>query len=459
MDNGEFIGNENTNVVENSELSLSLTEKECPYIPEPEKNNNEKNNNEENNKKTIYIGEYEYDITHFKHPGGNVIYYMTQGQDATNAFEEFHNRSKKAKSVLQSLPKKKIEILNTGVIDRDRAILEDFKAFRQSLEKRGFFTPSLPHVIYRIFELVCIYAFAVKMIQINIYVSILLFGLFGGRCGWIQHEGGHNSLTGNIRVDKWIQNIFIGFGLLTDGSMWNSMHNKHHATPQKIDHDMDLDTAPLVAFYTDAVYKYRNNFAVRMWLKYQSYSFLPITSGMFVMLFWILYLHPRKIIRDKNVVQGSIVLFAHLSRILLFMQLGNVSLSTALFYHFLTFYLSGIYLFGQFSLSHTFTPVIQNDENPSWVHYAIEHSVDIEPQNPIISWIMGYLNCQVIHHLFPSMPQYRGPEVSLELQEFCNKWGIKYTIMGYFDAWYCMLKNLNDIGNNIDIDIDKNKLE
>ena len=31
---------------------------------------------------------------------------------------------------------------------------------------------------------------------------------------------------------------------------------------------------------------------------------------------------------------------------------------------------------------------------------------------------MGYLNCQVIHHLFPSMPQYHGPKVSEELKIF-----------------------------------------
>jgi fatty acid desaturase len=435
---------DNCEVVEVVE-EIILSEHEEPL------RNEEPQKDTDNNKKLICIGEYEYDITHFKHPGGNVIYYMTNGQDATNAFEEFHYRSKKAKSVLQSLPKKRIENFRNNttdtVINRDIAILEDFKVFRQSLELRGFFRPSIPHVICRIIELVCIYAFAVKMIQVNIYISIILFGLFGGRCGWIQHEGGHNSLTGNIKIDKWIQNIFIGFGLLTDGSMWNSMHNKHHATPQKIDHDMDLDTAPLVAFYSDAVYKYKNNFIVRKWLQYQSYSFLPITSGFMVMLFWILYLHPRKIIRDKNFVQAGIVSFAHLSRIGLFMRFGNVSFSMALFYHFLSVYLSGIYLFGQFSLSHTFTPVVQNDENPSWVHYAIEHSVDIEPQNPIVSWVMGYLNCQVIHHLFPSMPQYRGPQVSLELQEFCDKWGIKYTIMNYVDAWHCMFKNLDDIGN------------
>jgi fatty acid desaturase len=31
--------------------------------------------------------------------------------------------------------------------------------------------------------------------------------------------------------------------------MWNNMHNRHHATPQKIGQDMDIDTVPLVAFY------------------------------------------------------------------------------------------------------------------------------------------------------------------------------------------------------------------
>jgi fatty acid desaturase len=33
-----------------------------------------------------------------------------------------------------------------------------------------------------------------------------------------------------------------------------------------------------------------------------------------------------------------------------------------------------------------------------------------------VDWVMGYLNYQVIHHMFPAMPQYRGPAVSKELQ-------------------------------------------
>jgi len=408
--------------------------------------------------KFIIINGYSYDIINFKHPGGNVINFMTQGQDATNAFEEFHYRSKKANIILESLPHTLIDTqiisdnitINTNL---DIDILKDFKIFRKSLESRGFFKPSYSHVFYRIFELVLIYAISVYMIPYNIYISIALFGLFGGRCGWLQHEGGHNSLTGNIKIDKCIQNIFVGFGLLTDGSMWNNMHNRHHATPQKIGQDMDIDTMPFVAFYDRALAKFsKNNIYIsvtKCWLKYQMYTFIPVTSGVFVMLFWILYLHPRKIIRDKNISQALIVLFGHVSRVYIFMQMAKTNIYYALLYHFLTLWVSGIYLFGHFSLSHTFTPVVEKDDNPTWVRYGIEHTVDIVPQNSMVCWIMGYLNCQVIHHLFPSMPQYYGPKVSEELKIFCKKWNIKYNIYGYFESWYYMLGNLFTVGKKI----------
>ena len=89
-------------------------------------------------KRTIIIENNEYDITNFNHPGGSVINYMTQGQDATQAFNEFHYRSKKAKTVLQSLPKVSIKSPET----EDKEMLEDFSKFRNSLIERGFFKPN-----------------------------------------------------------------------------------------------------------------------------------------------------------------------------------------------------------------------------------------------------------------------------------------------------------------------------
>jgi len=76
---------------------------------------------------------------------------MTEGQDATMSFYEFHRRSKKATLILKSLPtiNNKVAIDNIG----DKEMLDDFIKFRTSLETRGFFQPNYLHVSLRVFEL------------------------------------------------------------------------------------------------------------------------------------------------------------------------------------------------------------------------------------------------------------------------------------------------------------------
>ena len=249
-----------------------------------------------------------------------------------------------------------------------------------------------------------------------------------------------------MKTDKLIQEFFVGFGLHTSGVMWNNMHNKHHATPQKSKYDIDLDTTPLVAFYDTAVENNRRKAFSKTWLKYQMYTFLPITSGMFVPLLWLLYLHPREVFKARKWRQFGFMVLGNIAPILLFMYCGGYTPLKSTLYAATTLWLANMYLFGHFSLSHTTTEVIPDNADPSWVRYAIEHSVDISVGNPIVDWIMGYLNYQVVHHLFPSMPQYRGPEVSRELVAFCDKHGIVYKRIGYFRAWYEMFANLNRVG-------------
>jgi fatty acid desaturase len=44
------------------------------------------------------------------------------------------------------------------------------------------------------------------------------------------------------------QVVLYGTGCGMSAAFWRNQHNKHHATPQKVDHDVDLDTLPLVLF-------------------------------------------------------------------------------------------------------------------------------------------------------------------------------------------------------------------
>lgn len=259
------------------------------------------------------------------------------GADATEAFEEFHFRSTKAHKVLASLPSRKAPPLpESGLYagsKSDAKVLANFAAFRADLVREGFFERSLLHLAYRLAELAAIFVLGLYLFSLGtplaLGLAVLTHGLFGARCGWLQHEGGHTSLTGNLWLDKRLQAVTIGFGLGACANMWNSMHFKHHATPQKVGHDMDLDTTPLAAFFPTAVEANRARGFSRLWARFQAWTFLPVTSGVFVMGFWLLYLHPREVLRKRLWEQGAWMASSHLVRAALIQQLVGCSALTA----------------------------------------------------------------------------------------------------------------------------------
>merc|ERR1719387_1543801 len=106
------------------------------------------------------------------------------------------------------------------------------------------------------------------------YSGIMLMGVGQGRCGWYMHEGGHGSLTGNMKIDKRIQEFFYGVGCGMSAAWWRSQHNKHHAAPQKMQHDVDLDTLPLLAFNARISAKVKNP-VLKAWLRLQAVMFFP----------------------------------------------------------------------------------------------------------------------------------------------------------------------------------------
>jgi fatty acid desaturase len=109
-----------------------------------------------------------------------------------------------------------------------------------------------------------------------------------------------------------------------------------------------------------------------------------------------------------------------------------------------------VYLFGHFSLSHTYTGVIPEDKHLLWVEYALDHTVNISTKSALVTWIMGYLNFQIEHHLFPSMPQYKNGVAAPYVRRFCEKWStdLKYVEHSYIEAWWLMLSNLNQVGKH-----------
>ena len=101
-----------------------------------------------------------YDVSNMKHPGGSVIkFYSGNGIDATQAFNNFHLRSKKAKAMLKALPNRPAPKVNvTEKIKGQNALLDDFNKLQEELVQEGFFKPAPLHVAYRVIELLVMHA-------------------------------------------------------------------------------------------------------------------------------------------------------------------------------------------------------------------------------------------------------------------------------------------------------------
>lgn len=162
-------------------------------------------------KKEVLIDGTLYDVTDMKHPGGSVItFYSKGGIDATQAFNNFHLRSKKAQAWLKSLKSRPAEKSKEALPGQD-ALLKDFDELQVQLEKEGFFKPSPAHTFYRVAEVVVMHLVGGFLLlgypdsYVTMTLGLLLLGLASGRCGWLMHEGGHYSLTGQIAVDKMLQ--------------------------------------------------------------------------------------------------------------------------------------------------------------------------------------------------------------------------------------------------------------
>mmetsp|Transcript_22828 Transcript_22828/g.58115 ORF Transcript_22828/g.58115 Transcript_22828/m.58115 type:complete len:429 (-) Transcript_22828:551-1837(-) len=400
----------------------------------------------------VQIGDSEYDVSGMwkKHPGGSVIssYF---GQDATDAFSQFHMNMPKADKWLKTLPKRPVEKKKTGKVD----VEAEFREWTEDLTRRGFFKPSYPYVVYKIAEPLVMYAIGCYLMATfpsawSIAVACILFSQANVKCGWIQHEGGHTSLTTIPKVDKFIQAFSIGLGLSTCGFQWNRMHNRHHATPQKINHDVDLDTLPLVGFFKGCVEKTRKSLGLpvsKLWLRLQAWTFMPVVCGGLLWLYWVYNLHLRTAIK-KDWASLFFMLASHVVKPMLFVHFGGATFLQGYALFMVCYWLTGMCLFGHFSLSHTFMPVVEDGDHKNWVAFAMDHTVDISPGNHAVDWMMGFLNYQVIHHLFPTMPQFRGPAVSRELRDKAKRWGIKYNTMDYWPAWGAMLGNLDEVGKH-----------
>jgi linoleoyl-CoA desaturase len=63
----------------------------------------------------------------------------------------------------------------------------------------------------------------------------------------------------------------------------------------------------------------------------------------------------------------------------------------------------------------------------TWAAHQIETTVNFARGSRVLSWLVGGLNFQIEHHLFPQICHIHYPAVSRLVEEACREFGLRYT--------------------------------
>ncbi|SCG80475.1 Fatty acid desaturase [Micromonospora echinaurantiaca] len=272
-------------------------------------------------------------------------------------------------------------------------------------------------------------------------VAVALAVVFA-QAGFIGHDAGHRQIARTRRANDLIG--IVHGNLLTGISYgwWVDKHNRHHAHPNTVGKDPDITVAPL-SFTADQAGRQRGLGALVV--RYQAYLFFPL------LLLEGLHLHansvkailgPRRIAR-RPVEAGLLAL--HLGGYLAAVFL-LLSPAQAIAFILVNQGVLGVYLGCSFAPNHKGMPILGGDDNLNYLRRQVLTSRNVRG-GVLLDTVLGGLNYQIEHHLFPSMPCPNLRRARPLIRRFCAEHDIDYHETTLGRSWAEALRHLNDIGS------------
>jgi len=249
----------------------------------------------------------------------------------------------------------------------------------------------------------------------------------------IQHDGGHQAYSRRLWVNKLAATTMDLVG--ASSYLWRWKHGLYHHTYANVTgQDTDIDVGSF-ARLTPHVPR-------RWWHRYQQF-YLWVLYGLMAAR-WHLYtdiqevitgrIGPHRIPRprgwDLAIFIGGKALSLTIAIVipLMFHNFWNV----AMFYLLVTGVMGAV-LAVVFQLAHCVEeaefPLPQANSSRmehSWEIHQIQTTVDFARNSRILSWLLGGLNFQIEHHLFPRICHVHYPALSKIVEETCRELGIRY---------------------------------
>jgi linoleoyl-CoA desaturase len=284
--------------------------------------------------------------------------------------------------------------------------------------------------------------------------ALLMGGLTAAIGFNVMHDGGHGSFS-QSKFWNYAAAYSVN-GLGASMLMWNNKHNIVHHTYTNIDGvDDDIEIQPLLRLCaTQKKYKVHRFQHIYVWFLYS-----------LLLIIWVFGTDYLKYFKKKVgiVPIKKLSLFNHIAFwaakliyyfIMIALPIYMVGFLPWLIGFLIISLFAGLVLSTVFQLAHTVEetafPVAsvdsKNIEN-EWAIHQLETTANFATNNKLLSWLVGGLNFQVEHHLFPKISHVHYPAISKIIKSTCKEFGVKYNEFARMrDALFSHASHLKKMG-------------
>jgi len=268
-----------------------------------------------------------------------------------------------------------------------------------------------------------------------------LMGVMFTQLGFIGHDAGHNQVFCTRRRNRLL-GLIVGNALIgLSFGWWVPKHNAHHAHPNEMGRDPDIGEGSALPA-PDAPGEGPGPLA--SWLaRWQAPLFFPLmllrSSGMHVLGIQRL---ARRRDRASAVEASLIALHAALYLTVVLLVLSPVK---ALAFAAVQQAVFSLYLGTSFAPNHKGMPLIEPATAAGFARRQVTTARNISG-GPLTTFMLGGLNYQIEHHLFPSMPRPNLRRVQGLVRDFCTDTGLGYSEESFTGSFRQIIHHLSDAG-------------
>jgi fatty acid desaturase len=257
---------------------------------------------------------------------------------------------------------------------------------------------------------------------------------------FVGHDAGHRQISrsrpANDRVGLLHANLLVGISF----GWWVPKHNAHHTNPNHEDLDPDISITALA--FTDGQASSRHGL-IRLVARYQAFLFFPL------LVLEAAHLH---LASAKAVLQGSgranalegLLLVAHVAGYLTALVLVLSPLQAVVFV-LVHQGLFGLYLGCSFAPNHKGMPTLTQADQLDFVRRQVLTSRNVTGSRTV-DFLLGGLNYQIEHHLFPNMARPNLRHAQPLVRAFCAHHGLPYVEASLFGSYAQALRHLHSVG-------------